>query len=111
MRREGRVWGGFKCLPGAEEARSNYAARAGGFSLLFFSAVEKKMFLGLARGRGGVFPRGFWRRGARAGLAGGAAGLAARAKAQEADVWGRGSVRPPYPHMSVEPQAKVVRSF
>ena len=70
----------------------------------FFFPVGKKMFLGLARGRGAVFPRGFWRRGARAGLVVGAAGFAARANAQEADVWGRRSVRPLAPHMSVEPQ-------
>ena len=57
--------GGFKLLPGAEEARSNEAElEVEDFFYFFFLGARWRrkclgFGLGLARGRGGVFPRGF----------------------------------------------------
>ena len=69
--------GGFKLLPGAEEARSNEAElEVEDFFLFFFfgCALEKKMF-GVWTGFGARarrrFPARIWRRGARVGLVGG----------------------------------------
>jgi hypothetical protein len=68
--------GGFKLLPGAEEARSNEAElEVEDFFYFFFGcALEKKMF-GVWTGFGARarrrFPARIWRRGARVGLVGG----------------------------------------